>query len=253
MNSRQKPTKALRKGAVEDVPLSSEELKCSGALCFQQVQTAPLRSRDAVETVGSRLRRRLNKQYIRLVDIPKMKTRGGGKTAETRVKRTKLGDETELAEREELERKQPKTITSEDHLDVLRSYILDLARAGVQGRQDKPRSAETDASQMYDYVRIPLGITMNYHAKAKPFTASLPRDHALAILEEIDEAKDMMWTEGVRGPKAGMVIHQILMERVHVWVWHEKLEGRQPETLSQPPPATASHRQAEFTPRAVGT
>ena len=94
---------------------------------------------------------------------------------------------------------------------------------------------------------------MDYHAEAKPFTASLPRDHALAILEEIDEAKDMMWTEGVRGPRAGMVIHQILMERVHVWVWHEKLGGRQPTTLSQPPPATESHRRADFTPRAVGT
>ena len=50
-----------------------------------------------------------------------------------------------------------------------------------------------------------------------------------------------------------MVIHQIPMERVHVWVWHEKLGGRQPTTLSQPPPATESHRQADFTPRAGGT
>ena len=97
-----------------------------------------------------------------------------------------------------------------------------------------------------------MGITVDYHAEVKPFTASLPRDHALAILEEIDEAEDMMWTEGVRG-RAGMVIHQIPMERVHVWVWHEKLEGKQPTTLSQPPPATESQRQAEFTPRAVGT
>ena len=62
----------------------------------------------------------------------------------------------------------------------------------------------------------------------------------------------MMWTGGVRG-RAGMVIHQIPMERVHVWVWLEKLEGKQPTTLSQPPPATESQRQAEFTPRAVGT
>ena len=119
------------------------------------------------------------------------KTREGD-TVETRVKRTMRGDETELAEREELERKQSRTITSEDHLDVRRSYILDLAKAGAQGLQDEPRLAETNASQMYDYVRIPLGITVDYHAEVKPFTASLPRDHALAILEEIDEAKDMM-------------------------------------------------------------
>ena len=44
---------------------------------------------------------------------------------------------------------------------------------------------------------------MDYHAEAEPFTASLPREHALAILEEIDETKDMLWTEGVRGPRAG--------------------------------------------------
>ena len=129
------------------VPLPSEELKRSGALCFQQVQTALLRSQDAVETVVRRLKRQLNKHCIRLVNIPRTKTRKG-ETAETRVKRTKLGDKTELTEREELERMQPKTITSEDHLAVLRSYILDLARAGVQGRQDKPGSAETDASQI---------------------------------------------------------------------------------------------------------
>ena len=60
MVSRQKLIKVSRKaakvswdlkwkGAVEDVPLPSEELKRSGALCFQQVQTALLRSQDAVE------------------------------------------------------------------------------------------------------------------------------------------------------------------------------------------------------------
>ena len=130
-----------RKGAVEDVPLPSEELKRSGALCFQQVQTTLLRSQDAVETMVSRLKRQLNKHYIRLVNILEMKTEKGG-TAGTVVERTKLGDETELTEREELERKQPKNITSEDHHDVLRSCILDLARADVQRLQNKSRSAK---------------------------------------------------------------------------------------------------------------
>ena len=88
MNSRQKLIKALRKaakvswdlkwkGAVEDVPLPSEELKRSGALCFQQVQTALLRSQDAVETVVSRLKRQLTKHCIRLVNIPRTKARKG--------------------------------------------------------------------------------------------------------------------------------------------------------------------------------
>ena len=53
---------------------------------------------------------------------------------------------------------------------------------------------------------------MNYHSGANRFTTSLPRDRALAILIEIDEAERMMWTERVRGPKASMVIHQIMME-----------------------------------------
>ena len=59
---------------------------------------------------------------------------------------------------------------------------------------------------------------MNYHSGANRFTTSLPRDRALAILIEIDEAERMMWTERVRGPKASMVIHQIMMEQAHVWV-----------------------------------
>ena len=81
---------------------------------------------------------------------------------------------------------------------------------------------------------------MDYHARAKQFAASLTRDRALAILKEIGEAERMMWTERVRGPKASMVIHQIMIDRAHVWVWHEKPGERQPTTAAQPPLATSS-------------
>ena len=243
-----------RKGTVEDedVPLPSEELKRLESLFFSRYKLRFSADEDAGETVVSRLKRQLNKHCIRFENILKTKTRKG-ETAETRVKRTKLGDKTELIEREEPERKQPRTITAEVYLDALWTYILGLARAGVEELQDKPSAAETDGSQTYDYVQIPLDVTMNYHARAKRFTASLPRDRALAILKEIDEAERMMWTERMRGPKAGMVIHQIMMERAHVWVWHEKPGERQPTPPLQPPPATKFHRQPDFTPRAVGT
>ncbi len=243
-----------RKGTVEDedVPLPSEELKRLESLFFSRYKLRFSADEDAGETVVSRLKRQLNKHCIRFENILKTKTRKG-ETAETRVKRTKLGDKTELIEREEPERNQPRTITAEVYLDALWTYILGLARAGVEELQDKPSAAETDGSQTYDYVQIPLDVTMNYHARAKRFTASLPRDRALAILKEIDEAEGMMWTERMRGPKAGMVIHQIMMERAHVWVWREKPGERQPTPPLQPPPATMFHRQPDFTPRAVGT
>ena len=97
---------------------------------------------------------------------------------------------------------------------------------------------------------------MNYHSRAKRFAASLPKDRALAILKEIDEAERMMWTERVRGPKAGMVIHQIMMERAHVWVWHDKPGEKQagiPTPPAQPPPASMFRSQPVFIPKAVGT
>ena len=131
-----------------------------------------------------------------------------------------------------------KTITSEARRDEHWRYMPDLARAVVQDLQDKPRAAETDASQTYDYVQFPVDITMKYHARTKRFTASLPRDRALAILVKIDEAKRMMWTERVRGPRAGMVIHQIVVKRAQVWVWQEKPRERQPHTIT----ATTSHQ-----------
>ena len=53
-------------------------------------------------------------------------------------------------------------------------------------------------------------------------------DLAHAILEEIDEVGRMMWTERVRGPRAGMVIQKIMMVRAHAWVWHKEPKGRQP-------------------------
>ena len=64
------------------------------------------------------------------------------------------------------------------------------------------KAAESDALQTYDYVQAPLGGTTNYHARTKRFTASLPRDRAIAILKETDEARRKMWTERVQGPKA---------------------------------------------------
>ena len=94
---------------------------------------------------------------------------------------------------------------------------------------------------------------MNYHSRAKRFAASLPKNRALAILREIDEAVRMMWTERVRGPKASMIIHQIMMERAHVWVWHDKPGEKQPREPWQPPPSTKFRRQSDFTPKAVGT
>ena len=165
-----------RKGTVEDedVPLPSDELKRSGSLFFSRYKLRFSADEDAGETVVSRLKRQLNKHCIRFENILKTKTRKG-ETAETRVKRTKLGDETELIVREEPERKQPKTIAAEAYLDALWTYILGLARAGVEELQDKPSAAETDGSQTYDYVQIPLDVTVNSHARAKRFTASLPR------------------------------------------------------------------------------
>ena len=223
-----------RKGTVEDedVPLPSEELKRLESLFFSRYKLRFSADEDAGETVVSRLKRQLNKHCIRFENIIKTRTRKG-ETAETRIKRTKLGDKTELIEREEPERKQPKTITAEVYLDALWTYILGLARAGVEELQDKPSAAETDGSQTYDYVQIPLDVTMNYHARAKRFAASLPKDRALTILKEIDEAERMMWPERVRGPKAGMVIHQILMERAHAWAWHDKplAMSRRPKKL----------------------
>ena len=63
-----------------------------------------------------------------------------------------------------------------------------------------------------------LGCYDELSLRSDLFTTSLPRDRALAILIEIDEAERMMWTERVRGPKASMIIHQIMMGQAHVWV-----------------------------------
>ena len=147
----------------------------------------------------------------------------------------------------------PLVITAEVYLDALWTYILGLARAGDEELQDKPSAAEIDGSQTDGYVQIPLGVTMSYHARTNLLANRLPKGRALAILEEIDEAERLMWAEIVRGLKAGMVIHQIMMELEHVWVWHEKPGERQPATPMQPQQATKIHHQPDRTPRAVNT
>ena len=71
---------------------------------------------NAGETVVSRLERQLSKHHIG-GKHPDTKARRG-KTAETRIKRTKLGNNTELVERGEPEQRQPRTITAEAYLDA---------------------------------------------------------------------------------------------------------------------------------------
>ena len=75
----------------------------------------------------------------------------------------------------EPERKQPKTITAEVYPDVLWTYTLGLARAGVEGIRDKPSVAETDGSQAYGYMQIPLNDYSKPPRQSELFTACLLR------------------------------------------------------------------------------
>ena len=80
-------------------PLAIGELKRLESLLFNSYKLCISAEEDAGETVLSRLKRQLNKHCSRFENILKNKTRKG-ETAETKVKRTKLGDKTELIERE---------------------------------------------------------------------------------------------------------------------------------------------------------
>ena len=146
-----------RRGAVEEVPLQSAELKRSGALLCSRYELRFSADKDAVGTVVSRLERQLNRHCIRLDNIPETKTRREellkpGSSAQSLVinradRARRAGTEVD------------KTITSEARRDEHWRYMPDLARAVVQDLQDKPRAAETDASQKYDYVQFPVDIT----------------------------------------------------------------------------------------------
>ena len=98
-----------------------------------------------------------------------------------------------------------------------------------------------------------MDITIKHRSRAKRFAASLPKDQALATLEEIVVAEEMMRTERAREPEASMVIHQSTKERAHVRVQHDKPWERQPARSTQPPPTSKVRGQPEFTPEAVGT
>ena len=75
----------------EDVPLPSKVPKRLGALFFGRHKLRFSADEGAGGTVVRRLKRQLNKHCIRFENILETKTRKG-ETAETRVKRTKLGD-----------------------------------------------------------------------------------------------------------------------------------------------------------------
>ena len=243
-----------RKGAVEDedVPLPSEEVKRSDTFLVCRYDLSIPADEAAGEAVASRLKRQLNKHCIRFEDTLRTET-NEGEAAETRINRTKPGNKIEPVECEEPEQNQLMTITTEVYEEELWVYIRGLARAGAEELQDKPRAAETGELQSHDYAQIPLAVTMSHHSRAKRFDASLPKDLSLAIFQKIDEALRMLRTERVRGPKAGMVAHQILMERAHAWDWRDKPGKSQPTEPTQPPPASELRHQPDVAPNAVGT
>ena len=241
----------------EDTPLPSEEMKRLETLFFDRYKLRIPAEEDADESVVSRLRHHLNKHRITFEDILKTKTKRG-ESAECRIERAwhdlfmELGNKTDPGEPEDPERKVG-TIAVEDYLSALWTYILGLARAGVEKVQGRPDADETNDSQTYDYVQIPLDVLFNYHSRAKRFAASLPKRRAFAILKSTDEAERLLWSERARGPKVGMIIHEIMMERAHAWVWHGEAWVMQPTTSPGPATALGAPRHADVTPKEVGT
>ena len=145
---------------------------------------------DAGETVVSRLKRALDKSILRFENILKTKTRKG-ETAEGRVKRTKLSDNAEIVEREAPAVAEHGRVTLEVYLDALWTYMIGLARAGVDVPSDRPVDEhgklvpELEESDSTMYVFIPLDVTLEYYSRAKRFASTLPRDRALRILQDL--------------------------------------------------------------------
>ena len=206
----------------EDTPLPAPELRRLEALFWARHKIRIAAEEDAGETVVSRLKRQLDKSTLRFEQVLKTKTRKG-ETAEGKVKRTRIGANLEMVEKEVAEQNDPKKkVTVDTYLDGLFTYIIGLARAGIEQCSDKPTETETEMSKSWEYVHCPLDVVWSYHARAKRFAATLPKDRALQILQEVDEAERLLWTERAKTSKVGAVIQAVMQERAHVWVWHEK-------------------------------
>ena len=50
-----------------------------------------------------------------------------------------------------------------------------------------------------------------------------------------------------------MVIHQIMMVRAHVWIWHDEAVETQPTEPTQPAAASGEPHHSDFTPKEIGT
>ena len=234
----------------EDTPLPAQELRRMEALFWNRYKIKIAAEEDAGETVVSRLKRQIDKSTLRFEQVLKTRTRKG-ETAEGKVKRTKLSENTEVVEREPAVQNEKKTLTLELYLDALYTYLVGLAKSGIEPCADKPTDPETEMSRSYEYVLCPLDVVMAYHARAKRFASTIPRGQALEVLMKVDEAERLMWTERVKTNKIGSVIAAIYQERAHVWVWHEKpedssrSEGSKRRGLPEPagsPPSRPSKR-----------
>ena len=100
-----------------------------------------------------------------------------------------------------------------------------MARVGIEQCPDRPSEVESETSKSWEYVLCPLDVVMSYHARAKRFANSVPKDRSLQVLPEIDEAEGLMRTERVRSQNVGAAIQAAFQKRAHVWVWHDRPNG----------------------------
>ena len=149
----------------------------------------------------SRLKRQLSKHCSRVREHPVDETREE-KTAETRIRRTKLCTN-QVGGARGTRAAAEGDHTAEAYRDALWTYILGLVRAGVEELQNRPSAPETDGSQTYDYVQTSFRCTMTI-TQSEAIHYQPPEGPRAGHPIEIDEAERMMWTERVRGPKAGM-------------------------------------------------
>ena len=147
----------------------------------------------------SRLSKEIDKRFLHVTDLMKIKGVVWERQAET--KKERVGDNlyTELRPEDQDERRAE---TVWNYLEVMEMYMLAMAIVGTEPMKPLPEAPETVTSDPTDYVMFPYQYSLDYRGRARALVqATLKKctpNQAYEMLKELDRAERQKWVDKFR-------------------------------------------------------
>ena len=204
-----------------DAMLKSGDLKAMQARFWGRHKLVSPLQKMPGDTLLSRLWRELDKRFLHITDLLRIKGVAYERRAQARDK--KVGDNLYAKETpDEQTEDRPETVRA--YLEVMEMYMLALAIVGSDAVDPLPKDPESKDRDPSDYVRFPYQYSVDYLHRANDFVTSALSVHnagtVFKMLKTRDEAERGEWVHRIRNEDTrtlGKIFKEVFAMRAEVW------------------------------------